>query len=414
MKKNLLKSGIAIILFSLPIMTFGQVPDLGTAGCFALYTVTGAVSNTGISTITGDVGTNTGAITGFGTVHGAIHNTDSHTAQSSIDLLKAYAQLNAMIPTSPHIPVLGNGETLYAGVYYIAAAGSALTDLYLDGQGDSSALFIFQIGGAFTTGASTVVHLINGAQVSNVFWKVEGAISMAAGTEMKGTMIANNGAIGMGDGGLMDGRMLSTTGAISVYGVQSSNTIGCTPMPGESLPVELTSISVECLKTKTLLRWSTASEINNSYFTVESSADAIAWEKKDIVRGAGNSNTTLNYSYTDPSHYEESGHRYYRLKQTDFDGQFKYSPIQSADNCGSVNTTIRVYPNPSDGKFTLTLKGGSDEVFSTDIYNMMSERVDGSIGFQSTFDLSAMMPGVYFIQVHQSSKTVMQKIVVQK
>jgi hypothetical protein len=90
--------------------------------------------------------------------------------QSSIDLLKAYRSLNIAIPTATHIPVLGNGETLRAGIYYIAAAGSAASDLYLDGGGDTMSLFIFQIGGAFTVGAGSIVHLTNGARVANSLW----------------------------------------------------------------------------------------------------------------------------------------------------------------------------------------------------------------------------------------------------
>ncbi|MBC7534454.1 MAG: DUF3494 domain-containing protein [Ferruginibacter sp.] len=207
-----------------------QAPNLGTAAKFVLFTVTGAVGNTGISQFTGDIGTNEGAITGFNSaaVNGNLHTADPTTTQCSIDLLAAYNQLNFITATAAHLPVLGNGEILYAGVYALAAAGSFVDTLTLDGQGDPNSIFIFKIGGAFTTAASASVMLVDGASACNVFWVAEGAISMAASTSMKGTMISHNGAISMGAGGILDGRMFSTTGAVSVYGVTASIPMGCT------------------------------------------------------------------------------------------------------------------------------------------------------------------------------------------
>ena len=195
-------------------------PQLGTAANFALFTVTGAVGNTGISNITGDIGTNNGAITGFGlsVVIGSTQNNNVVTAQCVTDLIAAYNQLTGFTATAAHGAIFGNGETLYTGVYSLGAAGSAAGVLTLDAQGDPNAVFVFKIGGAFNTGAGTTVVLTNGAKASNVFWVVEGAVAMAAATIMKGTMIANNAAISMGAGGSLEGRMLSTTGAVAVYG----------------------------------------------------------------------------------------------------------------------------------------------------------------------------------------------------
>ena len=194
------------------------VPQLGTAANFVLFTVNGAVGNTGVSNITGNVGANIGAVTGFAGLNGTIYNNDAVTAQCVADLIAAYTQLSAFTPTAGHGPVLGNGETLYTGVYDMPGAGSAAGVLTLDAQGDPNAEFVFKIGGAFTTGASTTVLLINGASASNVYWVAEGAVAMAASTTMAGTLIANNAAISMGAGGILEGRMFSTTGAVSVYG----------------------------------------------------------------------------------------------------------------------------------------------------------------------------------------------------
>jgi hypothetical protein len=219
MKKISLSILFIIVFFRAQSFADMAVPSLGSAISFALFTTTGAVGNTGVSNITGNIGTNTGAISGFGTatVTGNIDNGNAVTAQSAADLTTAYNQISAITPTATHGAVFGNGETLDAGVYSLGAAGSVAGVLTLDAQGDPNAIFIFKIWGAFNTGAGTTIILANGAHAGNVFWLVEGAVSMGAATTMKGTLIANNGAISMGAGGNLEGRMFSTTGAVAIY-----------------------------------------------------------------------------------------------------------------------------------------------------------------------------------------------------
>jgi hypothetical protein len=242
-----------------------SAPTMGTLVNFVLYTSSGAVGNTGASSITGNLGTNVGAITGLGTsiVIGSLHTADAATLQCSIDLQAVYVQLNTAIPTVAHGVVLGNGETLYPGVYNLAAAGSAAGTLTLDAQGDPNAVFIFLVGGAFTTGASTIVNLVNGASSCNVFWKAEGAIAMAALTNMKGTLIANNGAISMGAGGTLQGRMFSTLGAATVDGIIATLPgCACTPIaPTVTSPVTYcqNATAAQLTATGTNLLWGTGS-----------------------------------------------------------------------------------------------------------------------------------------------------------
>jgi hypothetical protein len=203
---------------------YAQIPDLASAASFVLFTTNGQVGNTGLSQITGDIGADVGAIVGFetATVNGNIYAANAVTAQCSADLVAAYNQLSATTTTVIHAAVLGNGETVLPGVYTMAAAASIAGQLTLDAQGDPDAVFIFKVGAAFTTGAATTVSLINGAAACNVFWIADGAISMAASTIMRGTLISNNGAISMAAGGTLEGRMFSTTGAVSVDAVLAS------------------------------------------------------------------------------------------------------------------------------------------------------------------------------------------------
>lgn len=227
MKTFLHFSVTAFALLFASIITFAQTPNLGTAASFVLFTSTGAVGNTGTSQITGNVGTNGGAITGFGNVNGVMHTTDGATLLASADLLIGYNFLNNAIPTAAHAPLLGNGETLTAGIYSIAGNTTLSNTLTLDGQGNANAIFIFQISAPFSANAGSEVRLINGAQACNVFWKVEGAVNLASLSILRGTIVANNAAIDMAAGVSLEGRALSTTGAITVNGVLAYIPTGC-------------------------------------------------------------------------------------------------------------------------------------------------------------------------------------------
>lgn len=227
MKRKLQNLLPTCLLLFISTISFGQAPSLGTAADFVLFSTNGAVGNSGISQITGNVGTNSGSSTGFGNVNGGMHDNDGVSAQCAADLLIAYNQLDSAIANFFPAPLLGNGQTFTAGVYSISGATTLNLDLSLDALGDPNAVFIFQVEGPLSTNADSKVKLINGALACNVYWKVEGLVSMASGTTMRGTIIANNAAINMNTGDTLEGRALSTTGAITVDGVMAYTPTGC-------------------------------------------------------------------------------------------------------------------------------------------------------------------------------------------
>jgi len=227
MKIKLLYFLTALMLLLSPATHFGQAPNLGTTVDFVLFSTNGAVSNTGITHLTGNVGTNSGSSTGFGNVNGGMHDNDLVSAQCAADLLIAYGDLNSAIPTNFPGTLLGNGITLLPGVHSIPAATVLNLELILDAQGDPNAVFIFQINGSFSTNANSSIKLINNAQACNVFWKVEGLVDMSTGTTMRGTIVANNAAILMNVGDTLEGRALSIAGAVTVDGVLAYTPVGC-------------------------------------------------------------------------------------------------------------------------------------------------------------------------------------------
>ena len=217
----------AALLLLIPFVNFAQTINLGSAAGFVLFSSNGAVTNTGNSLLTGNVGSNGGSSTGFGNVNGVMHDGDGTSAQASADLLTAYNQLNAVTATFFPASLLGNGQTLNAGVYSIGSAATFNGNLILNAQGNSSAVFIFKIHGSFSSSAASKVKLINGALACNVYWKIEGMVSLASGTVMRGTVIANNAAINLSINDTLEGRALSTTGAVTTHGVWAYTPIGC-------------------------------------------------------------------------------------------------------------------------------------------------------------------------------------------
>ncbi len=202
-----------------------SVDVLGVLSNFALYTNLGAVANTSTSGIDGNIGTDVGGISGYSSsvMVGTFNTADALTAQANIDLNIAYTSLMALPNTVlSHAPAFGTGETINAGVYFIAGAGSLAGTITLDGQNNPNAIFVFKFAGAFSVGAQSKIILANGARRCNVFWiggagVATGAVTMGAGSVLKGTFLSHGGACSSGDGLFLAGRQLSTGGAVNTY-----------------------------------------------------------------------------------------------------------------------------------------------------------------------------------------------------
>jgi Ice-binding-like/Secretion system C-terminal sorting domain len=398
---------VSLFLFNAGL---AQAPNLRSATNYVLFTGTGAVGNTGISQIIGDVGTNNGAITGFDfptTIAGAIDSGNAITVQCAMDLQAAYDELFNTAPTSTsHTPAFGGGETLFAGVYEIAAAGSVAGDLTLDAQWNSNAVFIFKFGGAFTSAASSNIHLINGASACNVFWGAEGAIALAAVTTMKGTLIANNGAISMGANGELEGRLFSTTGAASIY--QVAVTLPCSLIP---LPVDLVSFAGSCNGQNVDLNWTTGSRINY-YFIVERSVNGIDWEVVGTV--VGSASFTSNHAYTLNDKLPLYQNYFYRLRQNDINGNIRYGNTILIKRCGNnTGNNITIYPNPSKGRLDFLFTRDPEQIHSIKIFNARGQKVYETNDPQSGIDLSGKQPGLYFLRVQLPLRTITLPVVVE-
>lgn len=109
---------------------------------------------------------------------------------------------------------------------------------------------------------------------------------------------------------------------------------------GIPLPIELAHFFGVATEDKSLLMWTTFSEINNDYFAVERSGDGYVWEMLGLVQGAGTSSQVIDYRYYDSEPLEYVN--YYRLKQVDFDGKYEYSDIVSVKHEVSIKTIVKI------------------------------------------------------------------------
>lgn len=196
--------------------------------------------------------------------------------------------------------------------------------------------------------------------------------------------------------------------------------LGCTSSSFSStdctLPIELVNFSGELKEGKTHLKWTTLSETNNDYFTLERSTDGSHYEVLGIIDGAGNSNNSISYSFMDENPF--MGVNYYRLKQTDYDGQFaRYDPIQIT--VVDQNTDFFVYPNPSEDLFNLDFSSHSFEPVTIKVMDLAGKIIYGTVLQPSmekriTFalDASDFPDGNYLIYIQQENRLYNKKVTV--
>jgi hypothetical protein len=207
---------IAAALLSVAAPASAQTaPSLGAAQSFAVLSGTASVTNTGPSSLSGDLGTSgVAGITGFppGTMTGALHNGDSVAAQAQLDAItaptSALINLQGQACTASFGATIIGVGTLIPGVYCYTSTLGLTGTLTLDAQNNPGAVFIIKVGSSLTAGVGSIVQLINGAQPCNVFWAVTTDATVGVGASFAGNLLVGRD-ISASTGARLSGRALA-------------------------------------------------------------------------------------------------------------------------------------------------------------------------------------------------------------
>ena len=169
------------------------------------------------------------------------------------------------------------------------------------------------------------------------------------------------------------------------------------------LPIELIAFVAFRQGNVVVINWTTATEINNDFYTIERSTDGVNFEAIMEVNGAGNSNSELQYSLTDEDPLD--GISYYRLKQTDYDGQFSYSEVISVRSNSSKTISGKLYHKAGSNQLNVFFDVVDSEVVVLSCYDMtgkkvICEMVETTKGENEIIiDLADISSGIYFTSI---------------
>ncbi|WP_082026464.1 T9SS type A sorting domain-containing protein [Flammeovirga sp. OC4] len=231
----------------------------------------------------------------------------------------------------------------------------------------------------------------------------------------------SEGNVGGGSTHVTPNGGLYTGGSVTGFVVDAVKSFSPFTLGGDSddhdLPITLKSFEVEKEGDALNFNWVTAQEINNDYFELEGSTDRKYSNVLAKIEGAGNSNVEINYTQTVTKGLWET-YQYFRLKQTDYDGQFSYSEwVQVGNNDLPNNFDYIIYPNPSSTEINIETTALINETISTyQIFDLNGKRYRETQwdATHHTIDISTLPKGIYMLMISTASgKKKIQRFTVQ-
>ncbi len=180
---------------------------------------------------------------------------------------------------------------------------------------------------------------------------------------------------------------------------------------GSPLPVDLLSFEIMQTNLDVDLHWVTVSETNNMGFEIQRSIDMVNFESIGFVNGAGNSLQVLEYDFTDLSPFKILGvdKIYYRLKQIDYDHNYRLSNVEVAIVDNEGDKFVSLYPNPTSG--IINISTNMENIKTIRIINLMGEIISSFDNYNKYIDLTSYSKGVYIIELGDGEDKVVRRII---
>lgn len=236
---------------------------------------------------------------------------------------------------------------------------------------------------------------------------IDGNLTADGGIDNSGTMdVGETGSVTVPPPAEITGN-----GNINNDGTIDADYTGTGTVTGNNfLPIKLISFSAQKNANVVTLKWTTATEESNDYFSIERSADGINYGIIGSIAGAGNSSTALSYQYIDNNPLQ--GVSYYRLSQTDYNGD---SETFDAVSVALLNEAgISVGPNPASNYLNVAVDGelGYSEV---NIYNLIGAQVKSIVINETvtTISVNDLPKGAYMVVLSANTSRVVKRIIIQ-
>lgn len=375
------------------------------------YNYSGATLNVGGNVSNNAVFSNQGTATVNGSYHangGSQINENTGTMT-----VKGNLQLNALFNNSG--PLTVNGSVAVNGNATLTNAPNTRIKVGGDYQNNGTTINsgTIEVTGNFTNNGGGVYTNNYGTSIFGNFMN-NGTINgdnVGCNTfTVSGNNVVQNGGGSMSNNDFCAYRFPGSN--FSTNNGSTGNTTYCTCSNTVTpLPIVLTAFAATCDAGDVRIDWTTATEINNSFFTIWRSNDAANWETVTAVQGAGNSNQTLNYTYTDARPLD--GVSYYRIQQTDYDGKSEtFAPVGVSCGAKTAEPEWSVYPNPTTDILKIAVVSNTAESNVPVVFYDMNgkacllQNVQMNPGANEwAVDCTALTPGTYFVHVKSNGTT---------
>lgn len=313
-----------------------------------------------------------------------------------------------------------NGSSENTGTIYIAPTGSFESAGDFSNSGDISNEGAIALSGSLTN-SGTITNTGN-LEVENLTVTLTGLLdnqnilNVVNDVQNDGE-IGNNGIIAVGgDFNNTSNTTLNNSGDIIIEGVLTNtgtihNDGTIVDNGGTVLPISLLNFTASASTTTIRFSWSTATETNNDYFTLEKSSDGVVYYPLARIKGAGNSNHTLLYSWVETTKLSDNL-EYYRLRQTDYDGKNSVSSrivIHGRNNQQGISM-----PNVCNAGSALELSlpylsGWEVQIFDMNARLRLQKRFNTKTG---SIDLIGLNSGTYLVKIANGSELYVEKLII--